>query len=372
VDNIKLASGSKAGHKWQKIRDYIISELSSGSYSPGDAIPSENYLCEAVGVSRSTVRQAFRELENEGMIYRVKGRGTFLAEPDSSHKTNNDEMFGLIVPGIRRSLYPSLTQGFDDSLSLNSMQTLICQTNNDVDKQGNIILRLLHRGIDGVAIVPSTIGNTPAYQIQLLIDNGIPVVLCHRGVEGINVPTLLWDRKMVGRMAGEMLLEKGHINIAYFGVYKYEVSESHVLGLRQAMKDSGIELSDSNIIFGPAGDQPEIEVDREKILANLLLSDNRPTAIFCNDDNEAEVLYWLAQRLRISVPGDLSIVGFGDCHRSTSTRRFISSIVIDEYALGLKAAEILRSIKNGALNINYSKSIPVELNVFSGASIAKL
>ena len=68
-----------AGLKWHAVKKFVMSEVSAGKYSHGDALPSENYLCEHVGVSRNTIRQAFDELEKEGYVSRIRGKGTFLA-----------------------------------------------------------------------------------------------------------------------------------------------------------------------------------------------------------------------------------------------------------------------------------------------------
>lgn len=370
IKSIK-ASGAKEGHKWQKVRDYILSEVVAGNFGPGDAIPSENYICEQGGISRSTVRQAFHELENEGLLYRVKGKGTFLADLKTSKKSARNELFGLVIPTIRRSLYPSLTQGFDDSLSSDRYQTLICQTNNDVDRQGNIVLRLLHKGIDGIAMVPTTDNLTPAFHIQHLLDNNTPIVLCHRPVDDVEVPVLYWDRQEVGRMAGKILLEHHHKRIAYYGLYRYDVTEAHVKGLREILSQSGVELPNSRIIFGSPDESPDQDSSREQMLSHFI-SEQKPTAVFCNDDDEAERLYWAANNMGLSVPGDISIIGFGDCHRGTFTRKFLSSIVIDEYKLGQKAAQVLCAIKSGQLNMRDPEKIRIGLDVYYSSSIARL
>jgi GntR family transcriptional regulator len=53
-------------------------------WESGDQIPSEPELCETYGISRTVVRQALKEMEYEGLIYRRKGKGTFIAEPKIS------------------------------------------------------------------------------------------------------------------------------------------------------------------------------------------------------------------------------------------------------------------------------------------------
>lgn len=61
----------------QALRDQIL----GGAWAPGDLLPGENDLCQATGLSRTTVRQALSELTREGLLVRERGRGTFVAAP---------------------------------------------------------------------------------------------------------------------------------------------------------------------------------------------------------------------------------------------------------------------------------------------------
>lgn len=62
-----------------QLKQIVLGEIKERGLAPGDRLPSDNELCSAYEVSRTVVRQALSELETEGVIERVKGRGTFLA-----------------------------------------------------------------------------------------------------------------------------------------------------------------------------------------------------------------------------------------------------------------------------------------------------
>lgn len=56
-------------------------QIEEGRFQPGDAFPSENDICLEYGISRPTVRQALNELAKEGLLHRIKGKGTFVSAP---------------------------------------------------------------------------------------------------------------------------------------------------------------------------------------------------------------------------------------------------------------------------------------------------
>jgi GntR family transcriptional regulator len=62
-----------------QLEEILREEIESGRWAPGQRIPSESELCEILGVSRTVVRQALNELVNEGLLYRRKGKGTFVS-----------------------------------------------------------------------------------------------------------------------------------------------------------------------------------------------------------------------------------------------------------------------------------------------------
>lgn len=66
--------------RYQELKDLIIGRIASGELRPHDRVPSEHELVEAMKVSRMTANRALRELNDEGYVERVAGRGTFVAD----------------------------------------------------------------------------------------------------------------------------------------------------------------------------------------------------------------------------------------------------------------------------------------------------
>ena len=77
--------------------DSLTDFIENNTFSPGHQLPGEAGLCRSFDVSRTVIRQALKELEYKGLIYRTKGRGTFVAEPK-----------------IHESLFAELTGFFQD------------------------------------------------------------------------------------------------------------------------------------------------------------------------------------------------------------------------------------------------------------------
>ena len=66
--------------RYQQLKDLIIGRIFSGELKPSDRVPSENELVEAMNVSRMTANRALRELNDEGYVERIAGRGTFVSD----------------------------------------------------------------------------------------------------------------------------------------------------------------------------------------------------------------------------------------------------------------------------------------------------
>ena len=70
--------------KYEQLKGHLLTELRMGRLKPGDALPTEVELAEMLCVARNTVRHALSELDRDGFIRRIRGKGTFVSEEIST------------------------------------------------------------------------------------------------------------------------------------------------------------------------------------------------------------------------------------------------------------------------------------------------
>ncbi|HML36530.1 MAG TPA: GntR family transcriptional regulator [Bacillota bacterium] len=131
-----------------QLKQLILSEIQDGNYKSGDMIPTENEISDAFKISRTTVRQAVTELVQEGWLYRVKSKGTFVSLP----KINQDfikklESFNDQI--IRAGMEPST-----EVLELKTMPaTEVVAKHLEIKENESVIFLYRKRLADGEPIV---------------------------------------------------------------------------------------------------------------------------------------------------------------------------------------------------------------------------
>ncbi|WP_313563747.1 GntR family transcriptional regulator [Ruminiclostridium cellobioparum] len=71
---------------YEQIKDKIKELVINGIMKPGDKIPSVRELAQILTINPNTIQKAYKDLETEGFIYSVKGKGNFISQPDSSYE----------------------------------------------------------------------------------------------------------------------------------------------------------------------------------------------------------------------------------------------------------------------------------------------
>lgn len=89
---------------YHQLKRLLAGRIAGGEWQPGDMLPTEEQLQEQYGLSRTTVRQALKELEYEGKISRHRGRGTFVSQPKLRHSP--DPYFNLTAYLTQQGMRP--------------------------------------------------------------------------------------------------------------------------------------------------------------------------------------------------------------------------------------------------------------------------
>lgn len=356
--------------KHERLRAYLLKELSGGRLKPGDALPTELALATSAEVSRNTVRHALAELERSGLIRRVRGSGTFVHESAMERLKSGLDIFALVIPDTRGGFYPSLQRGFHTASTERHNQVIVCDTDNDLFRQADSLLQLIDKKVAGVAIVPTTVPPTPAHQLRPLHERGIPIVFCHRRVEGIHAPLISFSALEVGRMAGRAMLKHGHRNAAFFAFQRAGLGSQYEAGLREGLAEGGGKLRDEFVRYD---DSPKLTAAHEDFLKvnleQILRAKNRPTAIFCPFDSEAESVYLLLNQMGIKVPNDISLISFGGTWREGALIRRLSAVTVDEEELGQHAARLLDQMRRRERPLNDATEIVMPLSWASGETL---
>jgi GntR family transcriptional regulator, arabinose operon transcriptional repressor len=354
--------------KYERLKEHLVNEIVAGRLKPGQALPCERRLEKLLGVARMTIRQAMISLEGDGLIRRVAGKGNFV-EADARRKLKRGlDIFALVVLETRGGYYPSLLHGFETAAHEIHHQAIICATDDDLERQSDIVLQLIDKGIGGVALNPTNQRPTPAYQVRQLQQRGIPVVLCHRGVEGVTAPLLSISFHEVGRLAGKALVERGHRRVAFFTTKGAYTARAYEDGLHEALW-SGDSVAALETVYFDDQTPALLEEALWESLQRTFGRPDPPTAVFTSYDSIAEMIYLLLPRLGLRVPEDVSLIGEGGTWREGAIIRRLTSVVIDEVATGRKAVELLHEMRRGERPIEDNEEFVLPLDLYEGETL---
>lgn len=161
--------------------------------------------------------------------------------------------------------------------------------------------------LDGLIVMSFALDDAVAARLEA---RDYPVVLLDTDDE--RFPSITTNDHQGGRLAARHLVDLGHERIAYLGEAQHVAtreapSTRRLAGLRDHLTESGIPLPDTSIRLSPNG----THVAALEAISLLRLKD-RPTAIFASDDIRAAGVLRGAATLGITVPDDLSVIGYDD------------------------------------------------------------
>ena len=123
--------------KYAQLFERLKREILRGAYQKGQRLPGENEMAQEYGMSRQTVRQALSLLEQEQLIERRQGSGTYVrcGEPRRKRSWN----VGVMATYISEYIFPSILRGIEAELSEEGFFPLLSATKNQVDNERRML-----------------------------------------------------------------------------------------------------------------------------------------------------------------------------------------------------------------------------------------
>lgn len=325
--------------KYRQVKNEILSWLQAGRFRPDELMPSENELAERFDVSRQTVRQTFGELEREGWLYRVQGKGTFVAERRTADRSDA-QTIGLVTTYISDYIFPHIVRGIESTLRDRGYRLVLSSTDNDKAKEREALALMLSQPLSGLIVEPtkSAEGNPNLDYFLSLHNQGLPYVTINERYPELSCPVLRADDEGGAFLAASHLMDNGHARIAGFFKTDDLQGVNRLKGFLRAHRERGLPLPPERIVHyrteekssrpGPAA-------------ASLLAQPERPTAFVCYNDELAVSLLETIRQAGLRVPDDVSIVGFDDSPLATATETKLTTIAHPKSRMGEDAAELL-------------------------------
>ena len=326
-------------------------------------------------VGYSVANRAMEILAREGLIQRQQGQGSFVSEkPSNTPEATRLDAFALVLGHSRWSFYPTLFQGLDSAATDLHYQTIVCDTENEVDRQATILMQLIDKRVAGIALVPTTGIETPSYQVRLCQQMGIPVVLLHRDIKGASAPVIALPFEEIGYRSGMALVEQGHRRIALVFDERYVATEQYEAGLRRAL--GKCDAGPGDLSIHSSGRRPiPMSLEHAKFLEQMLdemlglPAQERPTAIMAGAGDDAEWMYVHLMKLGVRVPQEMSLITIGSTSQRRALDQQLSAVTIDEQGVGRLAAQLLAEMGRGERPIDNNERFTAELGFYPGQTL---
>lgn len=293
--------------KYKQIIKWIKDQILNGDLSDGSKIKSENELVSMFHVSRQTVRHAIAVLEQEGIVNRRRGSGTYIRIPIKIEKERTMRI-ALITTYVDEYIFPPIIEEVEKGLSREGYTLQISFTNNAIEKERQILKKLLENDVVDGIIAEATKSGLPNPNLSLyrkIMQKGIPIIFINSYYRELKAPHVSLNDKKAGKMVTQYLLECGHRKIA--GIFKADDGQGHLryAGYVEALMDADIKVKGERIVWIDTEELRCMKEDAGQILKRL----QGCTACVCYNDEVANKLAGICLEQGIQIPDELSVIG---------------------------------------------------------------
>jgi LacI family transcriptional regulator len=353
--------------KYRVVRDLIRTRIDDGTLIEGEKLPSEPDMARDFGVAYMTLRRAINALVEEGLLQRIHGKGTYVLR---KAELPTPRTLALVVPSLPHlwnvsGLYyfPAIVQGFcAEATRLGFEPTIIGRDKGAFNAVADV------NALAGVACLLTEPEDIES--IEWMRNLGVPLcgINAYKGRRAISYVAA--DQGQGAADAVRMLVDQGHQHIAFFAGPEGNLgAREREQGFRRGMAECGLkpmpvpadpsDYSDGSgyararELFAPrnrtgssqskTGDAPYGTLKHE-----LLDGRELPTAIVTAGDAIAAGVMQALVELGLSVPHDVSVVGYGNFHIAHLLHPGLTTVRLPLAELGAAAAVTLEQQCRGA------------------------
>jgi GntR family transcriptional regulator of arabinose operon len=342
---LALSPGKQFTPKYIDLARDLMRQIAHQGLEVGDRLGTEQELSDRYRLSRVTVRQALELLEGEGYVSRKRARGTFVAREVKSidHFGLNSGRILLVCSNEQKShsdedsAFCTVLRAIEQSLAQRHFDVQIVSVGQNPKEDRQRLRSLVAHGeLKGVL----AIGPCLEPYGDLLSDVRV-VTSCSFCPAAF--PWVGDDVALAAHHSVRHLLENGHRSIALVcgSWIDGDAFAAFARGYSAAMTEFGVLPDRSLMVNSYPGES------LESLAENLLARNQAPTAIFCENWRVCQAVLKAAAKLRLKVPYDLSIVGYGQNVCEINEPIPISAYVPETAKVGEMAAELLCGLVEG-------------------------
>ena len=341
---------------YKQIYQELKNKIYTGVYEKDMQLPTELELSETYGVSRITSKRALVELENEGLIYRLRGKGSFVkGDEKTSHKRPNDTIL-FIMPFAQNEGFGNYAEGileaFKDSdyrLQMQPHEWLF--TGNDYTLKDDYA---------GILYYPinTEISLNFLYKCQ---KQDIPVVLIDKSIEKIKYDSVVADNESGGKVSTEHLLKQGCDDIYFVSTNQLSELSSvrdRYLGYLSALYD--VDKIPTHCV---AKTEEPLALFFDRIGAHIKEEINKGQKIGLVVENDVIAIKLMTHlnQMGMKIPEEVGVVGFDNIQAANLVEPPLSTVAQNFYAMGRVAAELLMEKIKSPVKPTKEHILPVEL-----------
>lgn len=252
-----------------------------------------------------------------------------------SLKVNNTKTIGLLATSSGSPYFAEVIQAVEAACYEKGYTLILCNTQNDLEKQEAYLAMLAQKRVDGLLVMCSEYH--PPLLSLLQSYNSIPMMVMDWGKHSDFTDNIEDNGFQGGYLAARYLIERGHRDIATITgqLNEFTGSQRHN-GFLHALKEAGITIPDEWII--EADFQPN---EGYEGMLKLLKSKKRPTALFCGGDVIAMGALCAVGEMGLQVPQDISVIGYDNIRNTRYYNPPLTTIQQPKESLAEMALDML-------------------------------